>query len=210
VSKEFCPFCEYSTLRISDAGTLSWFYAGTVIGNWQTSAPSSPLPTLSRNRSFSSMSSLVTSVCSQSSKLVSTFSRTTSSPAKIGMDKGEGNTGLDDLNDSFEEIRELRQLVRGRSYRSSSPECTYFFRTEIFWRRYSREKLRQRDPAQRSVSSGIFLCATHDIVYPQRSHYFLTHHTSDTQARCDDRHRCQVWSLVLAQTSLYQTDHLLR
>ena len=119
MSKEFCPFCEYSTLCISDAGTLSWFYAGTVIGNWQTSAPSSPLPTLSRNPSFSSMSSLVTSVCSQSSKLVSTFSRTTSAPAKIGMDKGEGNTGLDDLNDSFEEIRELRQLVRGRSYRSS-------------------------------------------------------------------------------------------
>ena len=168
VSKEFCPFCEYSTLRIciSDAGTLSWFYAGTVIGNWQTSAPSSPLPTLSRNRSFSSMSSLVTSVCSQSSKLVSTFSRTTSSPAKIGMDKGEGNTGLDDLNDSFEEIRESRQLVRGRSYRSSSPECTYFFRTEIFWRRYSREKFGQRSPVQRSVSSGIFLCATHAIVYP--------------------------------------------
>ena len=166
------PFCEYSSLRISDAGTLSWFYAGTVLGNWQTSAPSSPLPTISRNRSFSSMSSLGTSVCSQSSrthKLVSTFSRTTSSPAKIGMDKGEGNTGLDDLIDSFENIRESRQLVCGRSYRSSSPECTYFFRTEIFWRRYSREKLRQRDPAQRSVSSGIFLSATHSIIYPSPS-----------------------------------------
>jgi hypothetical protein len=160
------PFCEYSSFLISDAGTLSGFYSGTVIGNWQTSAPSSPLPTLNRNRSFSSMSPLGTSVCSQSSKLVSTFSRTTSSPAKIGMEKGEGNTALDDLNDSFEEIRESRQLVCGRSYRSSSPECTYFFRTEIFWRRYSREKLRQRDPAQRSVESGIFLCATHSIMYP--------------------------------------------
>jgi len=164
------PFCEYVFFS-----PYLWrrhvfgFYAGTVIGNSQTTAPTSPLPKLNRNCSFSSLSSLGASVCSQSSfsrKLVSTFSRSTSSPAKIRMDEGEGNTSPDDLKDSFEEICESRQLVFGRSYRSSSPECTYVFRTGIFWRRYSREKLRQSDPAQRSVSSGIFLSATHSISYP--------------------------------------------
>ena len=102
--------------------------------------------------------------------------------------------------------------------RSTSPECTYVFMTENFWRRYSREKLR-RSVAVSGVCSGIFLCASHAIIYEQfcatsmvkrsvhdlklcsclcptlspspRSYYFLTHRTTDPQARCDDRDRFQ-------------------
>ena len=50
--------------------------------------------------------------------------------------------------------------------RSTSPECTYVFMTENFWRRYSREKLR-RSVAVSGVCSGIFLCASHAIIYEQ-------------------------------------------
>ena len=51
--------------------------------------------------------------------------------------------------------------------RSTSPECTYVFMTENFWRRYSREKLRRSGGVSGVCSSGIFLCATHAIIYEQ-------------------------------------------
>jgi hypothetical protein len=93
---------------------LSGFFAG--IANWQTSAPSSPVPKLHRNNSFSSVSSHGTLASTQSMwtrrKQVSTLARTASSPGKIAMDKEE-NAGFDDLNDSFEADRESRQLVFG-------------------------------------------------------------------------------------------------